>query len=545
MSDEFSDDDVIFNEQRLAEAKKKLLYNPNGSLTDPKNRRDVEPSPENIYLSKILALVAKNQTGGSLASDHVMRLFQRTCDVPFAPVDKTNFTVPQIVRNYGSNYMISGGGQRGGFSMDDLDAFVRQVADNRVLDLYLKYLGLTLLTPATLVPIALIMGRETFKKVVSDMKANDQMIQSGGKGFLDIGIPIIDDNIVGNGLKLAGLTALAGISPYTLVPVAVLMLIYQQFEQEQGTAAPAAVVEEPAAVQEPVVVEEPAAVGGRRRSKQRGSGISTVLPPEYFGRRSGCRSLRRRQRGGFPGNNLDTPASRAEVFGFGRQPVDNSGISRPYQQGGFPGNNLDTPASRAEVFGFGRQPVDNSGISRPYQQGGSRTPVENTVPPNMVQLGEKLWSGQEVPFPRGTVYVNNEMQLNGTLPRQPQYIPPNSQQLLRPFVATGSSIPNAMAGGRRRKRSQRRQRGGGSDWIGTLYSRGPVNSSDMNAAQFAMFNGSSPMIPNSVLAGGPLPSSSFYNYPSYENTLNYRPLFMENQVSTPASNSGVFPSNFN
>jgi hypothetical protein len=543
MSDEFSDDDVIFNEQRLAEAKKTLLYNPNGSLTDPKNRRDVEPSPNNIYLSKILAFVAKNQSGGSLASDHVMRLFQRTCDVPFAPVDKTNFTVPQIVRNYGSNYMISGGGQRGGFSMDDLDAFVRKVADNRVLDLYLKYLGLTLLTPATLVPIALIMGRQTFKQVVSDMKANDQMIQSGGKGFLDIGIPIIDDNIVGNGLKLAGLTALAGISPYTLVPVAVLMLIYQQFEQEQGTAAPAAVVvEEPAAA---VVEEPPAAVGGRRRSKQRGSGIATVLPPEFFGRRSGCRSLRRRQRGGFPGNNLDTPASRAEVFGFGRQPVDNSGISRPYQQGGFPGNNLDTPASRAEVFGFGRQPVDNSGISRPYQQGGSRTPVENTVPPNMVQLGEKLWSGQEVPFPRGTVYVNNEMQLNALPSQTTQYNPPYSQQFNRPLAGTGSSIPNAMAGGRRRKRSQRRrQRGGGSDWIGTLYSRGPVNSSDMNAAQLAMFNGSSPMIPNSVLAGGPLPSSSFYNYPSYENTLNYRPLFMENQVSTPASNSGVFPSNF-
>lgn len=490
MNDKFSDDDVIFNEERLAEAKRTLLYNPNGSLTDLRNRRDLEPSPNNIYLAKILAFVAKNQSGGSLASDHVMRLFQRTCDVPFAPADKTNFSVPQIVRNYGSNYMISGGGQRGGFSMDDLNAFVRKVADNRVLDLYLKYLGLTLLTPATLVPIAIIMGRQTFKKVVSDMKANDRMIQSGGKGFLDIDIPIIDDNIVGNGLKLAGLTALAGISPYTLVPVGVLMLIYQQFEQEQGTAAPAA-------------------VGGRRRSKQRGSGIATVLPPEYFGRPSNCRSLRRRQRGGFPGNNLDTQALREEVFGFGRQPVDNSGISRP------------------------------------YQQGGSRTPVENTVPPNMVQLGEQLWSGQEVPFPRGAVYVNNEMQLNRTLPSQTQYNPPYSQQFNLPLARTGSSIPNAMAGGKRRKRSQRRQRGGaGSDWIGTLYSRGPVNSSDMNAAQFAMFNGSSPMIPNSVLAGGPLPSSSFYNYPSYENTLNYRPLFMENQVSAPASNSGVFPSNF-
>jgi len=427
------------------------------------------------------------QTGGSLASDNVMNLFKRTCDVPFAPVDKTNFSVQEIVKNYGSNYMISGG------SMEDVNAFVQRIADNRVLDLYLKYLGLTLLTPATLVPIALIMGRQTFMQVVSDMKANAKAVQSGGKGFLNIDIPIIDDNIVGNGLKLAGLTALS-VSPYTLVPLGVLMYIYSQFENELQQAA------------------APAALAGGRRRKQRGNGIATVLPPEYFGRTS-CR-LRRRQRGS-----------------------------------GYPGNNLDTPALAEEVFGYGRQPVDNSGISRPYQQGGTRTPFENTVPPNMVQQAEKLWSGQEVPFPRGTNWINNEMQItSGALPSQSQYNPPYSQQFNRSLLST-DPLPNAMAGGRRNKRRRSTRRklngGSGSDWINTLYSRGPVNSSDMSAAQFAMFNGTSPMIPNSALAGAPLPSSQYYNYGSYENKLDYTPLFMENVVSQPVANSGIFTSNFN
>jgi len=67
----------------------------------------------------------------------------------------------------------------------------------------------------------------------------------------------------------------------------------------------------------------------------------------------------------------------------------------------------------------------------------------------------------------------------------------------------------------------------------------------MSAAQFAMFNGTSPMIPNSVLAGAPLPSSQYYNYGSYENKLDYKPLFMENLVSQPAANSGIFTNNFN
>jgi len=149
-------------------------------------------------------------------------------------------TSKELVQNYGSFYKTTGGGsqneqQGGAFSMPsmrDVKRFVRRIMNNRVFDLYLKYLGITVLTPNTLVPIALIMGVQTFHKVVQDMKRNDEAIQRGGKGLLDIKIPVIDDKIIGNGLKLAGVYGLSTISPYTLIPVGVLMIIYEKMKND-------------------------------------------------------------------------------------------------------------------------------------------------------------------------------------------------------------------------------------------------------------------------------------------------------------------------
>jgi len=150
-------------------------------------------------------------------------------------------TSKELVQNYGSFYKTTGGGSQeqqqdgGAFgmpSMRDVKRFVRRIMNNRVFDLYLKYLGITVLTPNTLVPIALIMGVQTFHKVVQDMKRNDEAIQRGGKGLLDIKIPVIDDKIIGNGLKLAGVYGLSTISPYTLIPVGVLMLIYEKMKSD-------------------------------------------------------------------------------------------------------------------------------------------------------------------------------------------------------------------------------------------------------------------------------------------------------------------------
>lgn len=490
----------------------------------------------------------RQQRGGSLASDYVMALTQRPCNVNFPLPEKVNFSVQEIVANYGSEYKTTGGGRRqqGGFGLDNIESFVRNVADNRVLDLYLKYLGITLLTPSTLVPIALIMGKETFQQVVKDIKENDNIVQSGGDGFLDVRIPIIDDDLVGNGLKLAGLTAL-NVSPYTLVPLGVLMYIYDRYSHGEELEA----------------VEQ---VGGRSR-QQKGSGIATVLPPEYFGRKS-C-SLK--QSGGFPNNNLDTPALREEVFGYHGKIVDNSGISRPYQQGGRRsqkgGECLNSNLDWTDVGNtfVPHKQVDNSGISRPYQEGGSkqrggsRTVFGNDVPPNLSQQGEKVWTGQNIQFPRGDVYVNNDLQVSNGIPAQSDYNPPYSQQIEQKVLPAGDSycgateacgVPQSMAGGskQRRQRSRRSNQSAGasSDWLGTLYSRGPVNTSDMDPAQFDMFNKTSPYITNRILAGAELPSAKYYDYASYANKLDYKPLFMDDIVNQPANNeeNGVFTQDF-
>ena len=44
--------------------------------------------------------------------------------------------------------------------------FLLKVGNNRILDLYLKYLGITVLNTNTLIPLAFILGAKTFDKVV-------------------------------------------------------------------------------------------------------------------------------------------------------------------------------------------------------------------------------------------------------------------------------------------------------------------------------------------------------------------------------------------
>ena len=100
----------------------------------------------------------------------------------------------------------------------EVDAKLRDFAEslvgNRALDVYLKYMGLKLLTTSTLVPVALILGKDYFEKFIKDMK------QVGGSN-----LPVVDNPLIGNTLKLAGASTLT-FTPETLVPLGILMLVY-------------------------------------------------------------------------------------------------------------------------------------------------------------------------------------------------------------------------------------------------------------------------------------------------------------------------------
>mgnify|MGYP001200419915 FL=1 len=105
--------------------------------------------------------------------------------------------------------------------------FAQSLVGNRVLDLYLKYLGVKTLTTATLVPVALLAGKTAMEKFLKNVE------QKGGAK-----LPVLDDPLIGNYLKLAGLSAV-NITLDTLVPLGTLMFVYNLYinnENQDGGA---------------------------------------------------------------------------------------------------------------------------------------------------------------------------------------------------------------------------------------------------------------------------------------------------------------------
>jgi hypothetical protein len=123
----------------------------------------------------------------------------------------------------------SGRTQYGGADINDL---VSKIISNRVFDLYLKYLGVTMLNSATLVPFALIMGKEYFEKYLAPRLERDQKggRQMGGGEPLPRVVPFIDHPYIGTFLKLAGIP-LVGLTTNTLVPLGILMIVYEMIKQ--------------------------------------------------------------------------------------------------------------------------------------------------------------------------------------------------------------------------------------------------------------------------------------------------------------------------
>lgn len=101
--------------------------------------------------------------------------------------------------------------------------FATTLVGNRVFDLYLKYIGIKTLTTATLVPVALLAGKDAMENFLKTAK------QEGGVKNL----PVLDDPLIGNYLKIAGLSTL-DISMSTLVPLGTLMLVYELITNKES-----------------------------------------------------------------------------------------------------------------------------------------------------------------------------------------------------------------------------------------------------------------------------------------------------------------------
>lgn len=120
-----------------------------------------------------------------------------------------------VESNYGSIYKTTGGGKKQ-YGGKNVKSWLKKILGNRVLDVYLKYAGIKTLTTATLVPISLILGGQYLSSLLKKEQVG---------GFLPEDLPVIDNELVGNYLKLAGLSVM-DITPGTLLPLGVLMVIY-------------------------------------------------------------------------------------------------------------------------------------------------------------------------------------------------------------------------------------------------------------------------------------------------------------------------------
>jgi len=111
------------------------------------------------------------------------------------------------------------------WSSDLFYDFANGLVGNRVLDLFLKYKGIMTLNAYTLVPIALILGKDTLTDYIRSQGKTNQL---GGK---PLHLPIADDPLVGNYLKLAGLPTVP-ITTTTLLPLGVLMVVYELYKDQ-------------------------------------------------------------------------------------------------------------------------------------------------------------------------------------------------------------------------------------------------------------------------------------------------------------------------
>ena len=127
--------------------------------------------------------------------------------------DIKNNSLENIIKKYNTN----NNKNKSIFTYNQIKNFIKKVSNNRIFDLYLKYMGIKTLNSLTLVPIALIMGKNIFKNTINKLIKNKQK----GGTFLEKKIPIIDDALLGNYLKITGLIT-SSLSAFTLLPLGIL-----------------------------------------------------------------------------------------------------------------------------------------------------------------------------------------------------------------------------------------------------------------------------------------------------------------------------------
>ena len=119
------------------------------------------------------------------------------------------------LQNFEEYYKIR---QNGGSSFNALKNKLKSIIDNRVFDIYLKFLAITSLSSSTLVPLALIFGTKAFKYYITDdIKENKSFFQYGGVK-IPKKIPFLDDKLLGSYLKIVGLSAM-DLTMNTLIPL--------------------------------------------------------------------------------------------------------------------------------------------------------------------------------------------------------------------------------------------------------------------------------------------------------------------------------------
>lgn len=352
-----------------------------------------------------------------------------------------NISAKDIVQNYGTVYTTSGGSQQvGGVS---IKKFIKKVTDNRLLDIYLKYMGVKTLTVSTLVPLGLIMGQDHLADAINFIINSDQK----GGNFLDNKIPVLDDELIGNYLKISGLS-LINLAPATLVPVGILMVLYNLYDSKQ--------------------------TGGR-----------VVLPPKYFNdaKVETYSETSTHSGSSFPNTDMGPKQTGGRRLITGNtippnviQDIDQLVRGEPITH---------NPLRPITYYNNDMQLVCKTGncSNNVYHSKGVFAP--KTVEVKGLEQGtdsQATWNFGPGGFSQATA-----SQVSSASSALDKMLPGFERHPISSDI--GSIVSPSMAGG-------------GSDWISTHNSRGAVNSPGMNEQQFRTFTTTADYVSNKTLAKG-------------------------------------------